>query len=277
MLIILLVSGCTIPLQVKSQQVKAISFNIGGSEFTNGENNSEYSWARRKQAVINMINKEQPHIIALQEVVIEQMAVLDRQYLRTYRRLGAGSVNGLSKGEHEAIYYDFNRIELLKTRTIWVSPNIQTPSRGWDAEKNRIITMAKFRDKQTGKEFVWINTQLDATGTESRSEAMRFLMHYVDRYGGKDCPVILSGDMNSHIDIALFDPLYELGLVSARDIAVRTDYRNTYNAYGANRGSMNDHIMVRGISNILQFKTLIQNYGIRYISNHYPIEIIFEF
>ena len=67
--------------------------------------------------------------------------------------------------------------------------------------------------------------------------------------------------------------MLQMGMEVARNIATRTDYRNTYNAFGKDGAGMNDHFFVRDLI-VNRFRTINKSYGVPYISDHYPIEII---
>ena len=77
--------------------------------------------------------------------------------------------------------------------------------------------------------------------------------------------------MNSTLEDSIFLPLTAANLISARDIADTTDNAITYNAFGKAEGKQIDHFFVRGWSKVPLFRTLDGDYGVPYISDHYPI------
>ena len=128
--------------------MKIISFNIRYNSWNNidGEN----GWPNRKGAVAKMLLEEHPAAIGLQEALIDQLQYLDT-VLTHYRRIGVGRDDGKEAGEFMAIYYDTTRLELLSHRTRWLSETPDVPTKGWDAACYRTVTIARFRDRQSGK------------------------------------------------------------------------------------------------------------------------------
>lgn len=80
--------------------------------------------------------------------------------------------------------------------------------------------------------------------------------------------------MNSTLDDTIFLPFKEYNLISARDLAEATDSASTYNAFGKAKASQIDHFFVRGWKEVKEFRTLTDDYGVPYLSDHYPIVTI---
>lgn len=253
----------------QSQTLKIMSFNIRYNPFyqTDGEN----CWNNRRDAVVNMILQEKPDAIGLQEALLDQLEYLDR-HLLDYRRVGVGRDDGLNKGEFMAIYYNVNRLELVSAATRWLSETPLEPSLGWDAACQRTVTIARFRDLKSGNEFAYLNTHFDHIGAEARNNSARLVSVYAS-CAASDIPVIVGGDMNSTISDSIFNHFYAIGLQDARQVTRRTSHDITYNAFGGAKGAVIDHFFVKGL-NVRRFRTLNGNYGVPYISDHYPIEII---
>ena len=275
---LLLLCSCSKP----ADELKIISFNIRYNSWNNidGEN----GWPYRKDAVVKMILEEQPAAIGLQEALVDQLQYLD-SCLPQYRRIGVGRDDGKEAGEFMAIYYDTTRLELCGENTWWLSETPETPTKGWDAACYRTVTEAEFRDRRSGKPFVYLNTHLDHVGKTARAEGAKFISSRVltdnlltPHSSLKATPIILGGDMNSTIDDTIFNAFYSVGLIPAREMTDSTSNAITYNAFGGcdqsgNDGKVIDHFFVKGLK-VVRFRTLDGDYGVPYISDHYPIEII---
>lgn len=262
---LLLLCSCSKP----ADELKIISFNIRYNSWNNVDGDN--GWPYRKTAVLKMINEEKPAAIGLQEALIDQLQYLD-SCLPTYKRVGVGRDDGKEAGEFMAIYYDTTRLEFLSGHTWWLSETPETPSKGWDAACYRTVTKVYFRDRESGKTFVYLNTHLDHVGRVACAEGAKFIAARVE----SDCyniPVILGGDMNSTIDDTIFNAFYNVGLQVARDMTDSTSNAITYNAYGQGEGSVIDHFFVKDLK-VESFRTLNGDYGVPYISDHYPIEIV---
>lgn len=249
-----------------------MSFNIRNSSAyaEDGPN----AWEYRRDAVIRMMNIESPDIIGLQEMLPDQVEYFDAM-LPGYKRIGVGRDDGERQGEMMAIYYRANRYELVRAETRWLSLTPNTPSFGWDAACKRTVTIAHLRDRKDGKELVYLNTHLDHVGKEARKESILLLCEMVDYYAGQQIPVILGGDMNSDLESEIFQPIREHKLISAREATSVKDTSNTYNAYGRGKASQIDHLFTRGMT-VMGFKTLTKDYGVPYISDHYPIKVLIK-
>ena len=271
--ILLFVLLCELCWGSQAQDLKIISFNIRYNSWENidGEN----GWPNRKGAVAKMILEERPAAIGLQEALIDQLQYLDT-VLTHYRRIGVGRDDGKEAGEFMAIYYDTTRLELLSHSTRWLSETPDVPTKGWDAACYRTVTIALFRDRRSGKEFQYLNTHLDHVGQTARAEGVKLIVNSLKESSIADnVPVIVGGDMNSTIEDKIFQRFYDANLKPARELTKRTSYVDTYNAYGKEKSALIDHFFVRNVK-VKQFRTLDGNYGVPYISDHYPIEIVIE-
>lgn len=264
-----LMLACSITAE--GQDLKIISFNIRYNSWNNIDGAN--GWPYRKASVAKMIEHEKPVAIGLQEALIDQLQYLDSA-LPSYRRIGLGRDDGKEAGEFMAIYYNTDAVELVSGETRWLSATPETPSKGWDAACFRTVTIARFKIKESGKEFIYLNTHLDHVGKTARAESAK-LIASLAKGVEMGTPIILGGDMNSTIDDVIFQSFHAEGLRAARDLAPKkhTDNRITYNAYGKNSGAVIDHFFVRGVK-VKCFRTLDGNYGVPYISDHYPIEIV---
>lgn len=267
--ILLLLLGA---VAVSAQEMKVVSFNIRYNSWNNidGEN----GWPHRKAAVAKMINEEKPAAIGLQEALIDQLRYLD-SCLPAYKRIGVGRDDGREAGEFMAIYYDTAQLELLSSQTLWLSETPDVPSKGWDAACYRTATVAQFLDRQSHREFYYVNTHLDHVGKTARAEGVKLIASlFTPSKSAMIVPVIVGGDMNSTIlDRALL-PFDVVGLKPARELAPITSHKDTYTGFGKDKPSLIDHFFVRGDIEVVQFRTLDGDYGVPYISDHYPIEMI---
>ena len=252
-----------------AQELKIISFNIRYNSWNNidGEN----GWPNRKTAVVRMIKEERPAAIGLQEALIDQLQYLD-SCLTNYQRIGVGRDDGKEEGEFMAIYYDTTRLELTGSDSWWLSETPELPSKGWDAACYRTVTKASFRDRRSGKRFVYFNTHLDHMGKTARAEGTKFIAAVVNG-DCNDVPVVVGGDMNSTIEDTIFNSFYAVGLQPARDLTRRTSHKETYTGFGKDKPSLIDHFFVCKMK-VKRFRTLDGNYGVPYISDHYPIEMV---
>lgn len=284
---LLLLSGCG----RSAGELKIISFNIRYNSWYDRE--SPNRWELRRDAVVRMVREEQPAALGLQEALIDQLQYLD-SCLPQYRRVGVGRDDGREAGEFMTIYYDTARLELLFDTTRWLSLTPEVPSKYEGAGCFRTVTVARFRDRQSGKEFAYLNTHLDHVSDYARILGAQVIGDIVANRLG-ELPAIVGGDMNTESDSSEYSPFAffrRAGLQDARTLTDSTSHAITYNAFGQNEGAVIDHFFVRDIK-VLRFRTLNGDYfseepntaenknnevknGAPYISDHYPIEILFR-
>lgn len=264
---LLLLCSCSKPVD----ELKIISFNIRYNSYNNidGEN----GWPNRKAAVVKMILEENPAAIGLQEALVDQLQYLD-SCLPQYRRIGVGRDDGKEAGEFMAIYYDTTRLLLLYDTTRWLSMTPEVPSKYEGAGCYRTVTVARFRDRINGREFAYLNTHLDHVSDDARARGAQVIGDIVAN-SLRDIPVIVGGDMNctaEYDEYKPFDFFSRAGLQEARTMTDSTSHAITYNAFGTADGLVIDHFLVKDMQ-VMWFRTLDGDYGVPYISDHYPIEV----
>lgn len=248
------------------QSMSVISFNMAVS------NSANKKWRSRRDAIVSMANSERPQIIATQEGLSGQLRYLDSQ-LNSYDRVGKGRDGG-HMGEHCAIYYDADRMELLENGTFWLSETPNKPSKGWDADKKRIVTWACFYDMMHQKKVYVFNTHLDHLGRESREESVKLLKENISKITNYDGAIIVCGDFNALPTAPELEPITGI-MTDARSNALLGDSHPTFNGWGrAENPKVIDHIYVYGARPI-RFSTLTSGtYGTEYISDHYPVKAL---
>ena len=230
-------------------------------------------WKVRCQRIAALIRFHDYDIIGMQEVRPEQMADL-RTALPEFTAVGTGR-EGINQGEHSPVFFRTDRFALLDSGTFWLSETPEKVSRGWDADYNRICSWVKLRDRQSKKEFFYFNTHLDHKGKAAREEGVKLLIEKIHEIAGKKAPAIVGGDFNTPVDSPIFKPLTKY-MVSARAKAATTDHKGTFNGFGSAPDTIViDHLYYRGKLKCQLFATLDGNYGAPYISDHYPIAMVF--
>lgn len=123
-----------------------MTFNIRYNEPKDGVN----AWTNRKTKVADVIRFHKADLIGVQEAQYNQLKDLE-ELLPDFAWRGVGR-DGANEGEFSAILYRKSRFRSLENQTFWLS---ETPekvgSKGWDANLLRIVTWAKFQDRQTKK------------------------------------------------------------------------------------------------------------------------------
>lgn len=163
----------------------------------NNPNDKENWWENRKQDVAALIQYYKPDILGIQEGLHGQVKYLDGT-LKNYAFVGVGRDDGKEKGEYAAIFYNDQNLELLKTKTHWLSETPDKISVGWDASMERIVTYAKFKDKNTNKIIHVFNCHYDHIGKLARENSSKLVLGLIKAMGIANERIAVIGDLNSH-------------------------------------------------------------------------------
>jgi endonuclease/exonuclease/phosphatase family metal-dependent hydrolase len=178
-------------------RLHVMSFNIQGG--TASRTASPTPWSERRKGLVELLCREVPALIGLQEAQHDQLVDLEKA-LPTHRVIGNGRRGG-SHDEYSAILYDAARLELLAWDQFWLSDSPhEIGSTSWGGSQPRIVTWARFEDKNTRSEFVHLNTQFDDSSHESRYRSAQALVAFLDSEELRGLPVVLTGDFSADAD-----------------------------------------------------------------------------
>ena len=255
--------------------LNVMTFNVR----LNTPRDSANAWPFRKDMAASQVLFYQAHLLGVQEALPEQMDDLQAS-LKKFKYVGVGREDGKRKGEFSAIFYDTTRLQLLQTKTFWLSQTPDVPgSKSWDAAITRIITWAKFKDRVTGKIFFHFNTHFDHIGKVARRESAKIMLETVHNVAGKTVSII-TGDFNSTpadepIRI-ITDSTNPLHLSDTKKISVTPHFgpSGTFNSSFLAKESTDqpiDYIFLKNGGTVLQHATLANSWGGRTSSDHFPV------
>ncbi|CAG9615177.1 hypothetical protein BACCIP111899_04414 [Bacillus rhizoplanae] len=169
---------------------KVMSYNLRYASDT-----SPNSWAERRPVMAQLLNKEKPDILGIQEGLYSQLKDLHAD-MPQYDWIGIGRKGG-SKDEYTAVFYNKNRFTPLEYDYFWLSdtPNV-IGSTTWGNKIPRMVTWVKFLDTKTKQEFYFVNTHFDHISVEAREKSAALIVQKVNEFDPK-LPVILTGDFNT--------------------------------------------------------------------------------
>lgn len=258
--------------------ISVISFNIRVDNAADGTN----VWRNRRDAVVTMIERERPMLLGLQEAQPHQITYLS-EHCPDYAWYGLGRDTGkvppatdsYAAEETMAVFWRTAELELLDKGTFWLSETPDQVSKGWDASYRRTCTWAGFRHKKSGQTCYFFNTHLDNDGKVAREESIKLLVSRMKTINSKRRVSFLTADFNSNVTDACFAPLHVYMRDARANAAVSDDYPS-WNGYGASTGRL-DHVFFSGDNcTAREFRTLRGDYGVPYISDHYPVAACFR-
>jgi endonuclease/exonuclease/phosphatase family metal-dependent hydrolase len=153
------------------------------------------SWPQRRPLMAELISTITPDVFGTQEGLYGQLHDLATD-LPAYQWIGLGREGG-SRGEFMAVFYRTARLEPLAFDHFWLS---DTPtvigSKTWGPALPRMVTWVKFRDRQTKREFIFVNTHFDHVVQAAREKSAQLIRERVAKFDAK-LPVLLAGDFNA--------------------------------------------------------------------------------
>ena len=259
-----------------SQDLKVMTYNMRLSL----ESDKENSWNNRKDDALALMSYYHPDYFGVQEAVPQQMVDI-KTNLKDYDYVGVGRDDGKNQGEYSAIFYDKNKLEVLKSGTFWLSETPEKPSKGWDAAYNRVCTYAFFKIKKSGKKFLVMNLHFDHVGDVARVNSSKLILEKIKELNPQNLPLTLTGDFN------LTDDTEPIKIISQSLDNVFYHSRKphygpvgTFTAFDVNTVPKDriDYIFVKGFE--VQSNRTINDRreNLLYPSDHYPIlaEISFK-
>lgn len=250
--------------------------------------------ATRGPKVNAMLNGERIDIAGLQEVSTAWQAWLDNGLSSKYAHFGQATA---STKESCTVIYRVDKFNLLSNGAFWLAPGAPTSSeKGWDTSYDRLCVWGILQVIETGEYIAVMNTHLDHKGMQARIEGAQLVVDQMEllrkrvenMYGVKDCPVILTGDMNSNAEHRVYS-IYTKKLNDsftaaadnkiAPEVSTAPDLHYISSASHMSVGSVRiDYVytskenVVVGRYNMLQTSTNLCPYG-PYMSDHNAVVV----
>ena len=230
-------------------------------------------WAHRKARVVRDLRRMKPDLFGLQEATPKQIADLA---VLGYRHIGHGRNRDL-KGEAVPIFYDPARFELVSGHTVWLSRTPKVYSLAEGSELPRIVTVGVFRDKRSGREFVFANTHLHYRNPKvCHPEQIGAVINEISPHIRSGMTVFLTGDFNS----SPAGVAYKTAAKVLRDAYLVSECKpvqsenRTFHGFGRRRrkaGPRIDYIFVTPNVKVLRYES-VNNFDEQGLasSDHYP-------
>lgn len=155
------------------------------------------AWRYRRPLAWQTIRRHDPDILALQEVLSDQLDDFVREFGRDYEWVGHGHA-GPRSGEILPVAWKRAHFERLHHEFFWLSPTPDVvDSKGWGGRFARVVTLVHLRDRRSGREIVVVNNHWEANNDlmDARRESARLMRERTARFGA-GVAVFLVGDFN---------------------------------------------------------------------------------
>ncbi|MBO6026292.1 MAG: endonuclease/exonuclease/phosphatase family protein [Bacteroidales bacterium] len=265
----------------------AVSFSLNAQQMLVGSYNIRYKnwndsvqghqWPKRCQVICDQVNFMAPEIFGAQEVLYPQLQDMLKA-LDGYDYIGIGRDDGKQAGEHEAIFYKKDKLQLLDHGDFWLSETPDKPGLGWDAVCIRICTWGKFRMKSPEghrgglfrrgprpdeKVFYFFNLHMDHVGVVARREAAKLVVAKVKEIA-QGAPVFITGDFNVDQENEIYTIFTKSGILKDSYTAARIRFaeNGTFNAFKTNyfTTSRIDHVFVSPDTQVEAYGVLTNSY-----------------
>ena len=243
----------------------------------------------RSANVIDLILKNDPDVLLLQEVSVEWIPYLQTFMAENgYSYYGYGRYGGelsaevLQSGDQfTPVLWKTEKYDLVDSGHFWLSdtPEVQSAAYmdGTVSNYPRCVNWAILKDKEAGKEFLTTSVHT-APGGEDKDRKIRAKSSYQiattlnEIRDGR--PAILAGDWNMGLTDDAFYAVTENGYRDVRAIAEDTVLGGSYNGFGKyadGNYAYGDHIFVTDNAEAKCFSVVDDYYNGEHASDHNPL------
>lgn len=259
----------SIGVQAMAQEIKIATYNI---RYANPKDSGNL-WQDRKSHVVQLIRYHQFEIFGIQEGLRNQIDDL-KMLMPEFTWYGIGRDDGISKGEHSAIFYKTDAFEAEAKGDFWLSTTPDKPGPGWDANLNRICTWVKLKDKKTKKTFFVFNAHYDHQGVQARVESSKLILKKIQELAGSS-PVVFMGDLNGGRESDWYLQLARSGWMRDGHGLAEFIYQpnGSFNGFRFDdvRKDVIDHIFLSNHFSVRRWAVLTDTYNGKFPSDHFPV------
>lgn len=248
-----------------------------------------YPWSARKDAVVKFFKSSSIDFAGIQELRSTQAQDIVYNLGDTYgfydinRDTGSSVSNG--SGEGVGILYNLSRFTVKDKGFFWLADDPEKlPEKNddgtyssWHSASRRIVVWIKASDNyNSGQTVYFFATHFDHVSREARLKSSNLVIKKIQEITGvsdiktSNVPVFLVGDFNCTYGSAELSPI-RADMNDARTMSKKTDNTDTFNGFGSSKGSTIDHIFFGGRISADQYRVVTEDYGVKYISDHYPV------
>lgn len=257
--------------QEEANRIELMSFNIRYGTANDGDN----VWKNRRDLVTSLIRAELPDVLGVQEALRFQIDEMN-DAMPGYAWVGVGRDDGDQKGEFAPIFYNTDKLRLLRSGTIWLSDTPAVPgSTSYGNTIPRICTWGEFTTlhSDSPNTFFVFNAHLDHQSAESRLKSMQQIRAQLEEDLFSTATCFVMGDFNCTPDSAPMQTLISQGWFEALDEDTKT---GTFHGFKGDAGDRRIDMILVPQRCELEEAEIITAGGVGGIwpSDHYPVRAI---
>lgn len=247
-------------------KLKILDYNIRCAN--DGEGKMIADRAPRLEAVIR---KYEPDVIGLQEASRRWINELEDRLYQDYKMRYL--YRAPTSREATPILWKRDKFELRREGHFWLSDMPELPTKSFGTKHYRICNWVILRLKETGEDFIFVNTHL-AGGMPAAYSAKLILERIAELGGFSEYPAFLTGDFNVPPESECCRILNESGRYKDINVDLGFDPSYTNNGYNTrpddhHYNSIKDFIFYTPSKMIpLTYKVLNENYFDGWVSDH---------
>lgn len=255
---------------------RIMQFNIlQGWDSCHKNETKGYEWEKRREAVAKMIEKRHPDIICIQEARKGQCAFLQKRFPEYRQVLYPKDGVITNGGQRNLIMYRTDKFKCVKKKVFWFSETPHKASFSWDATTPKLTLMAQLKPCKTvgkRKKFWVYCTHFFPRGDVGKQKCSDMILESMRKEVGEKAPVLFCGDLN----LRYLDNRLDTLLTYLKDAAVTAEVTDgpekiTYNGFREKNQKALDHIYGRNVLFRTYKVDQSPDYGIRWVSDHYPL------
>lgn len=180
--------------RIMSKKLKVVTYNLWCAYAPRTNINA---FVHREGLIYETVRREQPDIIAFQEVMPNELEVLEKLFPE-YAFYGQGRMEDFL-GEGLYIAVKKSELMLCGLDVFWISPQPYVPATRFEEQSEwpRICVNVLLRHKETGKMIRVYDVHLDHIESEAKAKGMKVVLEKIAEDKKKiPAEVILLGDFN---------------------------------------------------------------------------------
>ncbi len=182
-------------MAVEGPLIRVMSYNmLMDTPMCNARVEEADLWPHRLPRIVEYLELAQPDVIAAQELMHHQVEELLAEIGQVYAWYGVGEKDGDKRGQHNGLFYRFERFELLTGRVLWISPTPGQCSKDPYEGRARTLTGIHLRDLVTDKDFVVTSCHLSFGSADARAYGAAFINRAIEPL---EMPIVVAGDFNT--------------------------------------------------------------------------------
>lgn len=247
--------------------LKILSFNVRYRDDSNG-----HSIIERGPRILEILQTANADLMGFQEYTPQMKDVLAEKLSWDYEVFDKfRSEKADTDWESAPIFWKKERFDCIDKGYFWLSDTPNVESKGWDElyDCYRICMWVVLKDKQTAKEFIYMNTHF-GFGNKGQCDSVRLMKKYASKIG--DLPAVFTGDFNLKPETEPYTVMVE----DFYDVNKATvcDRRFTYHGYSIQPKEGQEHIDYCFVNDGVipkGFEIITKTFDGKFASDHYAI------